>query len=166
MPSRYRHRPLYCSWVNMHRNCRNGVTGVRVCPEWCDYINYERWGFDNGWSRGMRIVRKDKTVDFSPENCVVVTLAVANAMRACVRRLPDGRSAMDVAGMSYADGDRPFVQRVARRLFESRWDVASAVSVPPMSPSNYVYAGLRTRFRNIRVIRGGSRGRHPQEVAS
>lgn len=128
--SRLHRRPLYWSWFNMHRNCRNGVTGVGVCPEWSEYANYELWGMSNGWRHGMRIVRRNKAADFSPVNCAVVTLAEANAMRACVKRLPDGRTAMDVAGMSYSDGDRRFVQRVHHRLFEYGWSARDAVDTP------------------------------------
>lgn len=46
-----------------------GAKGIKVCPEWHDREKFYEWCRKNNWLTGMRVVRKDKDKDFSPENC-------------------------------------------------------------------------------------------------
>lgn len=56
--------------------------GITVCSEWVNSIDaYEDWAFKNGWRKGLVIVRKDKTKDFSPDNCIVTTRTEAHYLR-------------------------------------------------------------------------------------
>jgi len=47
--------------------------GVELCTAWRDsYEAFARWCLDNGWRRGMFVVRRDKRGGYCPENCAVV----------------------------------------------------------------------------------------------
>ena len=132
--------PCYRTWINIRRWC--GVRGTRqnryydgvtVCDEWVeDYAAFEEWCLSHGWRKGLFLVRIDKNGDFSPANCRIVSAGIANGMRRCVRRMADGRSARDIIGREDPSADREYHNRVARRIFDSKWDVESAMSVPVM----------------------------------
>lgn len=110
--------------------------GVTVCSEWInDYPKFESWCLANGWSKGLFVIRKDKAADFSPSNCLIVTLEVANGYRRCVRRIDDGRSVRDIIGRTNLGRDAAYHNRVASRIFESRWDVESAICKPVVRKS-------------------------------
>ncbi len=123
--------PLYYVWYNMFRYCRDNkyYAGVSVCAGWKARTAFEAWATAHGWRRGLMLARRDKSADFSPENCVLVPIAEANGLRRCVRRLPDGRSARDIVG---PEVDRDRCKRTARRIFAARWDIESARIAPPL----------------------------------
>ena len=129
--------PLYCLWINIRRWCRitgsssdvhlKYFAGVRVCEEWLDFVKFEQWCILAGYRRGLNLVRKDKSGDYCPENCVFVPRSVANGMRRCVRRMSDGRSVRDVIGRENLGSDGTYANRVAYRLFEAGMKVEDAV---------------------------------------
>ena len=123
--------PLHRVWVNMFRNCRSNkyYVGVSVCSEWRDRSTFEEWAYANGYAKGLVLTRKDKSGDFSPDNCVFVTMQKFNDMRRCVKRLPDGRSTRDIIG---PQASRAKQKRTFRRLFMAGWDVVSARIAPPL----------------------------------
>lgn len=120
--------PLYYSWKNMFRNCRVNkyYTGISVCKEWADYGQYEKWCFENGWSNGKRVVRKNKDLDFSPLNCLIVSVAKANDMRSCVHRLNDGRTARDLCNQF--NSENIDCCKVMKRIFKYGWSIDRAFS--------------------------------------
>ena len=125
--------PLYYSWKNMFRNCRVNryYEGVSVCKEWLEYETYEGWALSNGWTKGMRVVRIDKSKDFCPENCSVVSVAEANNMRSCVRKVEDGRTMTELAD-DFKCNDYEKRKRAYRRIFEWGWNVDESFSVPSL----------------------------------
>ena len=133
--------PCYQAWINIRRWCgvsgnnpNHYYSGVTVCEEWAsDYRAFEEWCISHGWRKGLFIVRIDKDKDYCPENCILVPIEVANGLRRCVRRMADGRSARDIIGRDNLCRDRQYHNRVARRIFEGRWDVDSAISAPLIS---------------------------------
>ena len=138
MKSRGRRRPpCYMTWIRLRHLCgclgrRSGretrlYQGISLAREWQHYKSFENWCTSHGWRSSMCVVRIDKSKDFSPENCVVVTKAVANGMRACVRRLPDGRSARDIIGRTNLGRDQKYHNQVARRIFEHGLSPADAI---------------------------------------
>jgi len=73
---------LYMVWVGMRQRCENKNNtraylyldkGVKVCSEWQDFENYNKWAKENGYKEGLQIHRKDNTKNYCPENCVFVT---------------------------------------------------------------------------------------------
>ena len=70
---------LYGIWSGMKQRCydknhpgyrRCGGKGVIVCDEWVnDYLEFEEWAFTHGYKTGVRLVRRNKNDNYSPENC-------------------------------------------------------------------------------------------------
>jgi len=69
---------LYSKWARMRRVCFSvscddyeyyGRLGISICPEWNNYENFYYWALDNGYSDELCLTRKDKTKEFSPDNC-------------------------------------------------------------------------------------------------
>lgn len=120
----------WCGYLNSGTPYQRKIyAGIGICVEWRSFKAFQEWCLGNGWAPGMCIVRKDKSGDFSPENCIVVTKQIANGLRTNVRRLPDGRSARDIIGIESVGKDRLYHNRVANRLFEENMTVEDAVFV-------------------------------------
>lgn len=46
-----------------------GEKGITVCEEWKDRETFKEWARNNGWEKGLRLQRKDKSGNYEPENC-------------------------------------------------------------------------------------------------
>lgn len=70
---------LYEMWSRMKQRCYDkeypgfktcGGKGIIVCDEWVnDYPEFEEWAFTHGYKAGVRLIRRNKNDNFSPENC-------------------------------------------------------------------------------------------------
>ena len=69
---------LYSIWDSMKRRCekpnnqhydRYGARGIKVCPEWHDFEDFEQWALSNGYRDGLSIDRIDNDGDYCPGNC-------------------------------------------------------------------------------------------------
>lgn len=69
---------LYKIWLGMNRRCFDpnnnvykyyGQKGIKVCPEWSNFIVFEKWAKSNGYEEGLSIERIDFNKDYCPENC-------------------------------------------------------------------------------------------------
>ncbi|MDO5532964.1 hypothetical protein [Sutterella sp.] len=89
--------PLYAYWHNLRQRCENkrhgayantGALGVRLCEEWLDFDAFFAWCVAQQWRKGLYVVRKDCTKDFSPENCML-SEQKENAWRRKRRVFPD-----------------------------------------------------------------------------
>lgn len=70
--------PWYGIWRGMMDRCYRekagnyryyGGRGIKVCEEWHNIENFEKWVFASGYSVGMTLDRKNTYGDYSPENC-------------------------------------------------------------------------------------------------
>jgi len=69
---------LYEIWKNMRRRCSDplnkrwmnyGGKGIKVCPEWNDYLVFRCWAYSNGYNDNLTIDRIDLNKDYCPSNC-------------------------------------------------------------------------------------------------
>ncbi len=81
--------PLHSVWRGILARCYNsnnpsyshyGGRGVKVCPEWLEFINFYNWANENGWKKGLQIDKDIKArkagvpaLVYSPEMCSIVT---------------------------------------------------------------------------------------------
>ena len=75
--------PVYQLWTAIKQKCYSaaiphykffGGNGAKMCDEWLDPAVFCEWCIDNGWKKGNKIFLKDRTKNFSPENCYVTTV--------------------------------------------------------------------------------------------
>ena len=83
---------LYHVWNDMRQRCENpnkssyvwyGAKGIRVCDEWQDFENFEKWAYKNGYDdtapRGYcTLDRIDNKEGYNPQNCRWVSMTDQN----------------------------------------------------------------------------------------
>lgn len=74
----YYTKPWYPSWHAMLDRCENpnvqnyglyGGRGIRVCAEWHDIQEFEKWAEQTGYEPGLTLDRIDVNGDYCPNNC-------------------------------------------------------------------------------------------------
>ena len=61
--------------------CTYGARGIKVCSEWLEYSNFEKWAIHNGWNCALTIDRINNDGDYCPENCRFITRSQNIAQR-------------------------------------------------------------------------------------
>ena len=73
---KFRDEELYSLW-KLTLNKKNikyyKDRGIKVCDEWLDWKTFEEWSMANGYASGLRLLRVDKTGDYTPDNCMFGT---------------------------------------------------------------------------------------------
>lgn len=78
---------LHRAWYTINRNCTDktaqdykiyGGKGIKVCKQWKDYSRFSKWAIENGFELGKVLQRKDKSGNFTPENCYYVDKSERN----------------------------------------------------------------------------------------
>lgn len=69
---------LYNIWKCMRQRCLNpnnpsypnyGGKGVKICPEWSEYLAFKKWALSNGYADDLSIDRIDVNGNYGPDNC-------------------------------------------------------------------------------------------------
>jgi hypothetical protein len=69
---------LYNIWSNMLQRCENenatgfalyGGRGIKVCPEWHDYVVFKEWALKNGYRDDLTIDRESVNGNYEASNC-------------------------------------------------------------------------------------------------
>lgn len=71
---KHKNERLYEIWKSTKNRC-NGTSfykerGIKFYDAWLDYEVFEQWAMENGYEDDLSLIRKDKTLDFCPENCI------------------------------------------------------------------------------------------------
>jgi len=71
---KYRNERLYELWKSTKNRC-NGTSfykdrGIKFYEPWLDYEVFEQWAMENGYEDDLSLIRKDKSLDFCPDNCI------------------------------------------------------------------------------------------------
>ena len=71
-------KPWYGSYNSMLNRCENpkannyrtyGGRGIKVCSEWHDIENFEKWVNQSGYKNGLTLDRINTNGDYCPDNC-------------------------------------------------------------------------------------------------
>lgn len=71
-------KPWYASYHSMMDRCYReksanysyyGGRGIRVCGEWHNIENFEKWALSSGYAPGLWLDRVDVDGDYCPSNC-------------------------------------------------------------------------------------------------
>ena len=71
---KHKNERLYEIWKSTKNRC-NGTSfysrkGIKFHEAWLDYEVFEQWSMENGYEDDLSLIRKDKAMDFCPENCM------------------------------------------------------------------------------------------------
>lgn len=58
-----------------------GGRGIKICKEWRDFLNFQKWALPNGYRNDLVIDRIDVNGDYSPKNCRWVTRSESSINR-------------------------------------------------------------------------------------
>lgn len=104
----------------MMRRCYNpkcvsynsyGAKGIKVCEEWHDRETFKQWARENGYSKDLKLCRKDSTKDYTPENCYFgegykATYGKNHAYKEAVKKRKEKKAAIGLKRMT----DSPLTQ--------------------------------------------------------
>ena len=116
---------LHLIWSNMKTRCLNtkdphykwyGARGIKICPEWLDFIPFKEWALSSGYNDKLTLDRINNDGDYCPNNCRWATIQEQSLNR----RERSGRSGIPHIQL-YAGGYRVQICRggkmIANRLF-------------------------------------------------
>lgn len=70
----FRDEELYALWKDIVRREKHVLyyknNGIKICDEWKDYDTFEKYARENGYRKGLSLLRIDKSGDYEPDNCM------------------------------------------------------------------------------------------------
>lgn len=131
----YKEKRLYSIWSGMKQRCENpnsdsypnyGGRGIKICEEWRDFANFQKWSLDNGYSENLSIDRIDYNGNYEPNNCRWATkLVQANNTRT--------NRFVNINGTSHTVADWARISGVKAATILARlergWDTEDAVYI-------------------------------------
>lgn len=115
---------LYSIWYGMKSRCNNenqdsyenyGKRGIKVCYEWCNYINFKKWALGNGYASNLNIDRVDNNKGYYPGNCQWITKGENSTKRNNLQRRLNSIEVRQIR-MLYAS-DKKFTHKELARYY-------------------------------------------------
>lgn len=134
---------LYKIWGNMKQRCYNpnaskyylyGGSGVKVCNEWLDFMNFYEWSLANGYTDNLSIDRIDSSKDYEPSNCRWVTYKVQGNNTRANHYLEYMGERKTMAEWAEAVG-LPY--KVLSERIRRKWNVERALTTPVLQIENF-----------------------------
>ena len=73
---------IYKLYIDMCRIKTQYRNKYDICPEWNDHVegfnNFQKWAYENGYSEGKNILRKNVKLPYSPDNCILLDSSLAH----------------------------------------------------------------------------------------
>lgn len=136
---------LHLIWSNMKTRCLNtkdphykwyGARGIKICPEWLDFIPFKEWAMSSGYNDKLTLDRINNDGDYCPNNCRWATIQEQSLNR----RERSGRSGIPHIQL-YAGGYRVQIRRggkmIANRLFSDLDEAIAYRDAILTGPSEY-----------------------------
>ena len=127
---------LYKIWTAMRERCNRqnhshfdnyGGRGIKVCPEWDDYIVFREWAKSHGYSNDLTLDRIDSNGNYEPDNCRWVTMKAQNRNRR-------NNKILEYKGQKYVMSELAERSGISVSTFKERirhgWSVEDAVEKP------------------------------------
>lgn len=138
---------LYKAWCNMKSRCETknradfndyGGRGIKVCPEWEVYLNFEKWALENGYNEekinGKNVLsldRIDVNGDYCPDNCRWATYSQQANNKRNTRRFCYSGKNMTAREWAIETGI-PY-RTLVGRLHNPKWTIERALTQPVKS---------------------------------
>jgi hypothetical protein len=103
----------YSLWSSMRDRCNNpkshcfkdyGGRGIKICDEWKDFEEFEKWFDNTEYQIGLSIDRKDNNGGYSPDNCRWATKRQQSNNRRVTIHYPYGGLQMTLSQISRKTG--------------------------------------------------------------
>ena len=133
---------LYKVWSSMRDRCNNprckdykyyGAKGVRVLPEWDEFLDFKRWALRNGYQEnsGLSIDRIDSNGNYEPRNCRWATRDTQANNMSSNHIIEYNGETHNLTEWAKIKGINPRV--LEKRINSYHWDITKALETPANS---------------------------------
>lgn len=137
------HTRLFRIWHGMKNRClyekhlsykHYGARGIKICDEWLDFDNFQKWANTNEYSEDLTLDRIDTDGDYCPENCRWATKVEQILNKRNTEKLPITIFGETKDAIEWRHDQRcnPDISITCLRYrIKSGWNPEDAISVPP-----------------------------------
>ena len=124
-----------CNNPKRHKYKDYGGRGIRICPEWTDFSNFNDWAMSSGYDKSLTLDRIDVNGDYSPTNCRWVNMTTQNRNRRDTFYVEyEGNK---VALRDLCDQLKLPHSRIYQRITKYGYSLEEALTKPPKRGSNH-----------------------------
>lgn len=162
---------LYRIYNNMKNRCyysKNdnykwyGARGIGVCKEWKESFQaFYAWAMSSGYADNLTLDRKDRDLDYSPDNCRWITIQRQQNNRCDNVRIEFRNKSLTLSEWSRITG----INRVTlwNRIFTSKWSIEKALTT---KASKEFCSGANKDSQESLESKSISGGRHEGQYCS